>query len=285
MGICHICALVRQGSVCPGRPAGDNAAMQTRNHISYFRLIAALAFASAARADAFDWSNNEIQYLHGSGYQMPGNNNDIDYSIVTVTHADGWAYGRNFFFMDTLFSEAGEPSQVNLYGELYSSLSFSKLSGRDLSFGWIKDLNMTGGVNLGENMNSRESGVRVILYGASLDLQLPGFNFFNVDFLRYDTLEPVRLDSSWQITPSWQLPFTIAGTKWSFEGFADFIGKNNSGSARTALAQPQLRLDVGDLYGYGNHLYLGVEYQYWHNKFGIKGLHESLPQALLVWKF
>lgn len=260
--------------------------MPTQSHISYSRLaLLTLMLTPGARADVFDWSNSEIQYLQGSGYRMPGNDNDIDYSIITVTHADGWAYGRNFFFMDTLISEAGEPSQVNLYGEFYSSLSLAKLSGWDLSFGWFKDLNITGGVNLGESMESNRSGTRVILYGASLDLNLPGFNYFNIDFLRFDTLEPERLDSSWQITPVWQLPFSIAGTKWSFEGFADFIGKNNSGSARTALAQPQLRLDVGDLYGYGDHLYLGVEYQYWHNKFGIKGLHESLPQALVVWKF
>ncbi len=260
--------------------------MQTQNYISYLRLaLLVLMCAADARADVFDWSNNEIQYLHGSGFRMPGNNNDITYSIITLTHADGWTFGRNFFFMDTLFSEAGEPSQVNLYGEFYSSLSLGKLSGRDLSFGWFKDLDITGGVNAGEKIDGEQSGTRVILYGASLELNLPGFNYFNIDFLRFDTLEPKRLDSSWQITPSWQLPFNIAGTKWSFEGFADFIGQNNSGSARTALTQPQLRLDVGDLCGYGNHLYLGVEYQYWHNKCGIKGLHESLPQALLVWKF
>lgn len=260
--------------------------MPNSNPLCCILLVAlAVSFAPTVRADWFEWTNTEIQYLHGDGYRVPGNDNDIANSIVTVTHADGWALGRNFFFMDTLISEGGEPSQVNLYGEFYSSLSLSRLSGRNLSFGWIKDLNVTAGVNLGESMDSPQSGTRVILYGATLDLNLPGFNYFNIDFLRFDTQEPRELHGSWQITPAWQLPFTIAGSKWSFEGFADFISANDSGVARTALAQPQLRLDVGDFYGYTNHFFVGIEYQYWHNKYGIRGLHESLPQALLLWKF
>ncbi|MGZ5000339.1 MAG: hypothetical protein ACXV7F_08565 [Methylomonas sp.] len=120
--------------------------------------------------------------------------------------------------MDTLISEAGEPSQVNLYGELYSSLSLAKLSGQDLSFGWFKNLNITGGVNAGEKIDAEQSGTRVILYGVSLDLNLPGFNYFNIDFLRFDTLEPDRLDGSWQITPAWQLPFSIAGPNGVLKG-------------------------------------------------------------------
>ncbi len=47
----------------------------------------------------------------------------------------------------------------------------------------------------------------------------------------------------------------------------------------------QLRLDVGDLLDHPGRLYLGVEYQYWRNKFGMNGLSERLPQALLVWRF
>lgn len=243
-------------------------------------------FASGlAEADLLQWSNSEVQYLHGSNYLEPFNPDDVSQSIITVTHADGWTYGRNFFFMDTLFSDGGQPSQINLYGEAYSTFSLSKIGGLDLSFGIFKDFGITGGVNLGENMDSRQSGTRAWLYGVTLDLNLPGFDYFNIDFLRMRVTEPVDIGTSWQITPVWKLPFEIAGSKWSFEGFADFIGKKDNRAARQALAQPQLRLDIGDLWGNGNHLYLGIEYQYWHNKYGIKGLHDNVPQALLVWKF
>ena len=187
--------------------------------------------------------------------------------------------------MDTLFTENGQPSQINIYGEAYSSLSLGKILGKDLSFGIFKDLNTTIGVNAGENLDDRtKSGVRIALYGVTIDFNLPYFNYFNVDFLNHVPLEPTMKGSSLQITPVWNLPFSIANTKWSFEGFLDFIGSKTNASY-TVLTQPQLRLDVGDLWGESGHFYAGIEYQYWHNKYGIKGLNDNVPQALLVWKF
>ena len=235
-------------------------------------------------ADFMQWSNSEIQYLHGANYNEPFNPHDVVQSIITVTHTHGWAYGRNFFFMDTLFTESGQRSQTNLYGEAYSTFSLGKISGLDLSYRIIKDFGITVGINLGENMNSTQSGYRAWLYGVTVDLDLPGFDYFNIDFLRQRVTETADIGTSWQITPVWKLPFEIAGGKWSFEGFADFIGRNQT-AARQALAQPQLRLDLGDFWGDENHLFIGIEYQYWHNKYGIKGLHDNVPQALVLWKF
>ena len=257
-----------------------------------FNSFKALLFAGLflspcfAYADFFDWSNTEVQYLHGSNYRMPKNANAIDKSIITVSHADGWAFGRNFFFMDTLITEQGEPSQVNVYGELYSYFSLNKMAGNDFSYGLFKDLNATVGLNLGENLDiNPKSGTRVLLYGATLDLNLPGFKMFNIDFLCHNIVEPVSTGNSVQITPVWKLPFTIGNTHWSFEGFADYIGSKTGRYTENFLAQPQLRLDVGEFFGIPKHLQVGLEYQYWHNKYGIKGFTESLPQALVVWTF
>ncbi|MFI3186119.1 MAG: ion channel protein Tsx [Methylococcaceae bacterium] len=248
-------------------------------------LLSLCVYPPTAQAELFDWSATEIQYLHGDGYQMPKNGSDISRSIITLSHADGWALGRNFFFMDTLISDHGEVSQVNLYGEFYSYLSLSKMTGTPLAYGFLKDLNISAGVNAGENMDSVFSGTRIILYGVAVDFNLPGFKLLTVDFLRHDVLDPVYLGSSWQITPVWKLPFAIAGMHWSLEGFIDFIGDKGSRYAGNILAQPQIRLDIGEFCGVSNQLYAGIEYQYWHNKYGVKGLDESLPQALLLWKF
>lgn len=248
-------------------------------------LLAACIWPLNALADLFDWSSTELQYLHGESYKMPKNASEISRSIITLSHADGWALGRNFFFMDTLVSEQGEPSQVNLYGEFYSYLSLSKMTGKNLAYGFFKDFNLTGGVNAGENLNSSSSGSRVILYGITVDFNLPGFKLMTVDFLSHDVLDPISLGRSWQITPVWKLPFTLAGTRWSLEGFIDFIGPKGPTYAGNTLAQPQIRLDVGDFFGASDRVFIGIEYQYWHNKYGIKGLNESLPQALLLWKF
>ncbi len=221
--------------------------MNTFTVLKKFVILTAFVFATPTNADIFQWSNNEIQYLHGDGYQAPFNSNDVSQSIMTVTHSDGWEYGRNFFFVDTLITERGQPAQTEIYGEAYSTFSVSKIIGKDLSFAIFKDINATVGVNGGENFESKKSGSRVALYGVTVDFDIPGFKFLNVDFLNHVPFEPTAQGASLQITPVWNLPFTIAGTKWIFEGFTDFIGSKKSGSAFTILSQPQLRLDIGDL--------------------------------------
>ncbi|MCF8007884.1 MAG: DUF5020 family protein [Methylovulum sp.] len=253
--------------------------------LSVLVLVVLLTPVTQVRADLFAWSNTEVQYLHGDGYRQPVNPRDISQSIITVTHAHGWALGRNFFFMDTLFTEAGQPSQTNVYGEAYSYLSLSKITGHDLSYGIFKDLNATVGVNAGENFDSPKSGARIALYGFTVDFNLPGFKLFNVDVLQHQVLEPTETGSSWQVTPVWRAPFKLAGLSWSFEGFADFIDSKNPNYTFNILAQPQLRLDVGELMGQSGHLFVGLEYQYWYHKYGLKNLNESLPQALVAWKF
>ncbi len=45
-------------------------------------------------------------------------------------------------------------------------------------------------------------------------------------------------------------------------------------------------LDVGEAIGQeSGTFYAGVEWQYWHNKFGIDGKTESVPQVQLKWVF
>ncbi|MEO1925264.1 MAG: hypothetical protein ABGY08_04630 [Gammaproteobacteria bacterium] len=44
-------------------------------------------------------------------------------------------------------------------------------------------------------------------------------------------------------------------------------------------------LDVGHLLGQKNKFYAGIEYWYWHNKFGIKGVTEQSLQAMLLFDF
>jgi nucleoside-specific outer membrane channel protein Tsx len=143
-----------------------------------------LTHSNLANSAVFEWSNSEIQYLYGNGYRKPNNTNQISQSIITITHADGWSLGRNFFFMDTAISDAGQPPQTSVYGEAYSYLTLGKVLGKDLSLGIFKDINAVAGVNAGETINSQKSGSRIFLYGLSLEFKLPGFKLLNVDVLQ-----------------------------------------------------------------------------------------------------
>lgn len=263
------------------------------------RILLLLACGLAAsQASALEWSETEVQLLYSGHYSEPANPNDVAKSIVTLQHADGYSLGRNFMFVDILQSNSQEldlagnrESPTEVYGEAYTTLSLSKLSGKSYGFGPVKDLGLTAGINLGDKSSQLHPKARVFLAGVTFDFDVPK-GFFNVDVLGYwdhscfgGIQSCPDYHSTYQVTPSWFAPFSVGGLDFEFTGFADFIGSRGAGTVRQVLSQPQLRLDVGKLFSHKGHLYAGFEYQYWHNKFGNDGVNESHPQLLVLWKF
>ncbi|CAK0780185.1 conserved hypothetical protein [Gammaproteobacteria bacterium] len=240
---------------------------------------------------AAEWSETEIQYLHGSEFHEPFNPDTVTKDIITIQNASGYSFGRSFFFIDLLQSDDHDQNAQEAYSEGYLSVSLGKSTGMPLAWGPVRDINITGGINYGyKSYPSYGINPLVLLPGITVDLNLPGFSFFNVDLLAY--IDRGRIDShdngchatSYQITPAWKLPFTIWQEKFSVEGFADFIGAHGNCTSQI-LTQPQLRWDVGNHFGKPGQVFASIEYQYWRNKFGVNGTRESFPQVLLIWKF
>lgn len=254
--------------------------------------IASVLLASTT-AMAADWSDTEVQLLRGTQFRDESNNTHNSRTIMTLQHASGYKYGRNFFFVDAAKVRDTSDNFEELYFEYYHTLSYTKVAGADWSKQFIKDVGFTAGINYGTNNAAFRANPKVLLFGPTFDLNIPGFAFFNVDVLSYKDTGRFRgfgggslcgnSNTTYQLTPAWKLPFQLGSAKFSFEGFVDVIG--NHGSCKTqVLTQPQLRWDVGNHFGKPDSVYLGFEYQYWHNKFGINNRNESFPQALLVWK-
>lgn len=236
-----------------------------------FRLsVACVAVAlSAAGASAQDVgaSATSIQLLHGSGFALGADARDI----LTFEHASGWSLGSNFFFFDV-----SEPfaDGTEVYGEWYGRLSWSRLGLTRGGSGALADVSFAGSLNAGQ-------GFRAALAGVTLHLKVPRFAYLDVDVMAYDDRSDDAM--SWIVTPAWELPFALGKARLRFRGFADLIGAEGS-RARQLLAQPQLLLDVGALLGRADRLFAGIEVQYWHNKFGVVGASESLPQMMLLWQ-
>ena len=284
--------------------------------------IGAVAALAGAPAQAAEWSDTEILFNHGTKFREPFNpfnpddgrigavnNNDVTKSYLTLQHASGYKYGRNFFFVDLLKSEKNDPQGGGSYGEVYSegytSLSLSKTTGANLSFGPITDISLTAGYNFGAKNNG--ANPRVLLFGPTVDFKVPGFIFFNVDFLayrdrgRFSGLRGGELqidDTTYQIAPVWLSKFSLGPTRWVFTGHVDFIGKRCfssgfsfvpagdkcAGRASEILAQPEIRMDVGMFFGKPETVYVGMKYNYWRSKFGYDGVNERNPQIQLDWK-
>lgn len=238
-------------------------------------LLAPFTAADEARAGSALWQETNVQYLWGGNFKSleTKSSKDNSRSTVTLEHADAWKYGDNFFFFDVTNPEINRNGpKTSIYGELSPRLSIGKISGLDLSAPYLKDVLVAGTLELGDGFHN-------YLYGVGFSLNLPGFNFADLNlYLRNSASK----GATFQVTPVWQVPFNVGKASMIFEGFVDIAGEEGD-SVFNIDAQPRLLLDLGKFWGSAGCLYLGTELIYWHNKFGIDGVNEFAPQAMVKW--
>lgn len=219
---------------------------------------------------AADWSTTSVWLLQGDRFELGSR----ERSILRLEHASGWAYGDNYFFVDLV--RAGDSGTgTMMYGEFAPRFSLGKLTGHDLSFGPVTDVLLAPAINAGDDF-------RAYLYGLGVDLEVPGFAYFQVNaYVRDDKNLP---GTTWQLTPIWLYPFALGEWQFKFQGFVDYAGEEGP-AARNLLVVPRLWLDIGAFWGSPGKLEAGIEYLYWENKFGVEGVTESVVQPMLRWTF
>jgi nucleoside-specific outer membrane channel protein Tsx len=245
---------------------------------------ATAAVAGSGAASAAEWSDTTLGYRYGTEFREPFNTQKIQKDIFFLTHASGYKYGTNFFNVDFLMSDSKDPSTVGGSGaqEAYvvyrNTLDFGKISGKDLKWGWIRGWGLTGGFDWNtKNDVGYASKKRMWVLGPTVMWDVPGF--FNMSVLVLDESNaPVGHPSRYRykthamLTGAWGIP--IGSTPLSFEGFFNYIGSKGKDEFG-AQTKPetnidmQLMLDVGALAGGPKSTFkVGLEYQYWKNKFG-----------------
>jgi len=211
------------------------------------------------------WHSSSLLLHSGNNYQL----GESDRKVISFEHAHGWKYGDNFFFVDVTHPE-GRPHDY--YGEISPRLSLGKISGRDLSFGPLKDISIGTTTELGTHLQERW------LAGFAFDFDLPGFQFFRLETMYRD--DPSLAGDTWQITTIWNAPFEIGRHSFLFEGFVDYAGAEGDGEANIH-GDPRLLYDLGSIYGKKGKAFFGIEYVLWYNKFGVDGVNEHVPQLTL----
>ncbi|QHI68353.1 outer membrane protein OmpK [Tichowtungia aerotolerans] len=222
-------------------------------------LIVVLAGVGMA-GDFLQWQDNSLTYLYGENFKLDPETQQT----ITFEHVSGWAYGDLFIFVDGIYFNGERDSERNratFYGEVAPRLSLSKILGQDLSVLFIKDWLVAGCYEFGENSDEN------VLVGAGVDLDIPGFDFFQLNvYRRYN--DHAEAPESYQITPVWKMTIPVADTTVVFDGFIDWVIDD---ATRNLHICPQLKLDVGTLVGLdANKLYAGIEYDYWKNKYGVR---------------
>ncbi|WP_321276904.1 DUF5020 family protein [Thiomicrorhabdus indica] len=186
---------------------------------------------------------------------------------------------KKLFFIDVTDPNGDGANETQWYGEYSPSLSLSKISGKDLSFGFVKDVSLAGTLEMGQFTDAK-------LVGFTFDLDIPTVPVASVSLYQRFSKKNGNSDSAPQVTLVWMKPFSIGPTNWVFEGFLDYAwAEKDVGKVANMMTAPRLWLDTGALLGSPKKLYAGVEYQMWNNKFGVDGVDERVPQLSIKYTF
>jgi len=227
-----------------------------------------LATGSSLAGDLLQWQGNSITYLYGKDFTV---NPEIQQTF-TFEHADQWKYGDNFIFFDRIFyngkKDAGNGPNT-YYGEISPRLSFGKIFDQKIEFGPVKDVLLAMTYEFGEG------DTEAYLIGPGFDLNVPGFDYFQLNFYQRTTDGSRAGDNVWQITPAWAYTIPVGSSDILIDGFMDWVVDNDENRRGTYHANlhfnPQIKYDLGKALKMGEkQLYVGIEYDYWKNKYGIK---------------
>jgi len=252
-------------------------------------VVAACAALAALPAGAADWSDTYLGYRYGTKFREPFNNEDITKNILSLTHASGYKYGTNFFNVDFLMSDSKDPSNANsstgaqeAYIVYRNTVDAGKVMGKDLKTGPVRGWGGTFGFDVNAKTDAGyNSKKRMLVAGPTAMFDVPGF--LNVSVLAlWESNAPCNTFTNTctprytykthpALTGAWGIPFGESG--FSFEGFVLFIaakGKDEFGAQTKPETNfdGQVMYDVGRLVGPKNTFKVGLEYQWWKNKFG-----------------
>ena len=251
------------------------------------RRRAALCLALAATlpggmAQAVEWSDNALNWRVGNAYREPFNPNEIKKNIFALSQANGYKYDGNFFNLDLNDLRSPGDNDQETYLVYRHTLDIGKIRGKEIKFGAVRGVGLSLGVD-----NSRK---RMLMLGPTLMWDVPGFLNTSVLLLRESNVPggafaPISMmqgrytyDVHPMLSANWGIPVSRL---WSFEGYASVIGAKgvdevgNDTGAETNIDM-QMMFDAGAAMGHKKNIFrIGIEYQYWNNKFGNTSLNAA----------
>lgn len=216
-------------------------------------LFSGLTFISPFVKASVEWQTFSFSYLHGDHYRV-GN---PDRQIITFEHAATTSWGDSFLFWDHSRFNNGEHTDYAEWSPRISLCQTGIYCPTDTTL--VKDWLFSSTVEIGEDFING-------LYGVGLQLNIPGLRYFNINLYRRDNEE---VADNWQTTLTWGLSFRLGNQNFLFDGFLDWASTSEDQRSNMNWTS-QVKWNLGENWGSTSPIYLGVEYVYWTNKYGIK---------------
>ena len=271
-------------------------------------LIGATFCALPAHAQ---FQDNSFTYWYSPEFREPDTNKGdaIMKNVIGFTHVDGGnKFGNNFLNIDMYHSNAGDPTATacgqpftnctgssdtvgatEVYAVFRHDISLSRLTGKKLAFGPIKDVLATVGVDLSTKNTEFAPGKKLPVAGVTFAVKVPkgfwdvsllwdkewdhnGYGGYNNPAI-YDANGGVVFHSAAMLATAWNIPFKVGNVPLSFEGFGSINSSkgpdgSGNGTKPETLLHPKLMYNFGKLISEKHNWQIGVGYEYWEHKYG-----------------
>ena len=230
----------------------------------------ASSYTFAAETPSLNWQSNSVSALYGKGFEVEPDTHET----LTFEHTSNWKWGDIFLFVDTYWF-AGEKtaSQGNnaIYTEIAPRFSLGKLTGKDLSFGPVKDVLIATSFDLSIQDKDGYDNMYTYLVGPGFDLNFKGFDYFTLNVYYRIPDDGDTANGQWQITPGWSYTMPFLNSSVIFDGYIDWVVNAKGNNSSDFHFNPQIKYDLSPHFGLApKKLAAGIEYDYWKNKFLIK---------------
>jgi len=239
-----------------------------------------------------------ISYLKNINDFQLISNDDID--VVTLEYAGKYTWGDSFVFFDRLIASADEeaPKKQKNYLEASARLSIAFLLDQttfnspevSASAGenTIKDYYFAGtleyaylnvkSADINNEMTDFSSTTTNTLLGFGIAWHSDFFSYLNTNF--YYAKNEQQVDD-YQLTVTFAKSFKLANLSFKTNGFIDWSSATSDHKSSFHFS-PQVLLDLGATFYQPKLIFIGIEYSYWRNKYGLAHVDDEHTVSAMI---
>ena len=225
--------------------------MITKNVITLALLFVVMLIGNSSNLSAAKFHNPSISYLYGENFVVEPDTQQT----LTFEYATAWEYIDLFMFAEKKFY-SGSGNGTGRYGEFSPRVKLYDFEQGSL----LKKLTLATTFERGKN------GVKSNLVGFGLDFNSTYFNYLTSNVYHRDA--PDTAGHGWQLTSTWSLSTEVAELPILIDGYLDWVFISDESEANFHF-NPQIKIDMKKWLGGNHQWYVGFEYDYWHEKYGI----------------
>lgn len=264
-------------------------------------LAAASLLTVSLGSQAVEWSDTSLAVKVGDKFSEPGTAQPIDKTIYEFVHISGDKIGKNLVVGQVLHANStypaasGSAGSTEFFGFYRRTFSLSKLTGRSIGFGPIKDVSLAARFDRGTLNTQFASAARKLMAGVAFDWAVPkGYvetSLYVYNERNYNGIvgRRVDFDSTFRTDTNWAIPFNL-GIPIDWHGAITYVGKKGNDGFGNAT-KPEIRLYTEFLVDIGKTGFkAGVGYELWRNKYGadqgrVPGAKQNTPLLVAEYHF